>query len=156
MAMLKTLQEYLDTHHVGYQVMAHPAAYTAREVAHLQHVPAREMAKVVMVKTADGKPMMLVLPATHRVDFSALDSALHTRTRLEEEREFCELFPDCETGAEPPFGNLFQLETLVDTSLTKDDEILFNAGSHRETLRMRYSDYAELVHPRIASFARMM
>jgi Ala-tRNA(Pro) deacylase len=154
MTMLMTLQEYLDAHHVGYQVMAHPLAYTAQEVARLQHIPGREMAKVVMVKTAEGTSMMLVLPATHRVDFTALDTVLHTQATLEEEREFRALFPDCETGAEPPFGNLFHLETLVDTSLTKDDEILFNAGSHRETLRMRYADYAELVHPRIASFAR--
>ncbi len=156
MPMLMKLQEYLDAHHVGYQVMAHPLAYTAQDVARLQHIPEREMAKVVMVKTAEDTPMMLVLPATHRVDFGALDSVLHTSTILEEEREFRGLFPDCETGAEPPFGNLFHLDTLVDTSLTRDDEILFNTGSHRETLRMRYADYAELVHPRIATFARAM
>jgi Ala-tRNA(Pro) deacylase len=108
------------------------------------------------VKTDGGTPMMLVLPATHRVDFGALANVLHTHAILEEEREFRDLFPDCETGAEPPFGNLFHLETLVDASLTKDDEIIFNAGSHRETLRMRYADYEALVHPRIASFARTM
>ena len=156
MTMLMKLQEYLNAHHVGYQVMAHPIAYTAQEVARLQHIPGREMAKVVMVKTAEGAPMMLVLPATHRVDFGALDSVLHTRAILEEEREFRALFPDCETGTEPPFGNLFHLETMVDTSLMKDDEIIFNAGSHRDTMRMRYVDYAELVHPRIATFAHAM
>lgn len=154
MSMLMKLQQYLDTHHVGYQVLAHPTAYTAQEVARLQHIPGREMAKVVMVKTREGTPLMLVLPATHRVDFHALDHELHTQAALEEEREFRVLFPDCETGAEPPFGNLFNLETLVDTSLTDDEEIIFNAGSHRETLRMRYVDYAALVHPRIATFAR--
>ena len=153
MSMLMQLQHYLDAQHVGYQVMAHPTAYTAQEVARLQHIPGREVAKVVMVKTADGKPLMLVLPATHRVDFGALERVLHTQAVLEDEREFHPLFPECDTGAEPPFGNLFHIETLVDTSLTQDEEIVFNAGSHRETLRMRYADYAELVHPRIATFA---
>ena len=81
---------------------------------------------------------------------------LHTQAVLEDERAFCSLFPECETGAEPPLGNLFHLDTLVDTSLTQDDEIVFNAGSHRETLRMRYADYTELVHPRIATFAHPM
>lgn len=156
MTMLMQLQHYLDAHHVGYQVMAHPTAYTAQEVARLQHVPEREVAKVVMVKTMDGIPMMLVLPATHRVDFGVLEHVLQTHAVLEDEREFRGLFPECDTGAEPPFGNLFHLETLVDTSLTQDDEIVFNAGSHRETLRMRYADYADLVHPRIATFARHM
>ena len=113
MTMLVKLQQYLDEQHVGYQVMAHPIAYTAQEVAHLQHVPAREVAKVVMVKTDEGMPMMLVLPATHRVDFRALDTVLHTHATLEEEREFCDLFPDCEIGAEPPFGNLFHLSRYL-------------------------------------------
>jgi Ala-tRNA(Pro) deacylase len=153
MTMLRTLQEYLDAHHVGYQVTAHPIAYTAQEVARLQHIPGREMAKIVMMKTDEGTPIMLVLPATHRVDFGTLDNVLHAKAILEEEHEFRGLFPECDTGAEPPFGNLFHLETLVDTSLTKDDEIIFNAGSHRETLRMRYAD---LVHPRIATFAYAM
>ena len=156
MTMLMQLQQYLDAHHVGYQVMAHPIAFTAQDVARLQHIPGREMAKVVMVKTSESTPLMLVLPATHRVDFDTLDSVLQTHAVLEDEREFRPLFPECDTGAEPPFGNLFHLDTLVDTSLTQDDEILFNAGSHRETLRMRYADYAELVHPRIATFARPM
>jgi Ala-tRNA(Pro) deacylase len=79
---------------------------------------------------------------------------LGTRVELEQEREFRELFPGCETGAEPPFGNLFQLDTIVDTALAEDEEIVFNAGSHWQTLRMRYDDYVRLVHPRVATFAQ--
>jgi Ala-tRNA(Pro) deacylase len=154
MTMLRELQKYLDTHHVPYGVLTHPIAYTAQEVACAQHIPGREMAKVVMVKTGNGAPLMLVLPATHAVDFVQLQAVLGTRAELEEERTFRDLFPDCKTGAEPPFGNLFGLDTLVDTALTQDEEIVFNAGSHWQTVRMRYADFARLVQPYIVAFAR--
>jgi Ala-tRNA(Pro) deacylase len=119
----------------------------------VQRVPGHKMAKVVIVKKENGKPVMLVLPASYRVNFSWLREALGTRAELEEEREFRALFPECDVGAEPPFGNLFDLDTVVDTSLTKDDEIVFNAGSHWQTVRMRYDDYARIVHAKIAKFA---
>ena len=145
MTKCRELQTYLDTHHVPYEVLTHPIAYTAQEVAHAQHVPGREIAKVVIVRTENGSPLMLVLPATHVVDFTQLQAVLGARAELEEERAFRALFPDCKTGAEPPFGNLFGLNTLVDTALTHDEQIVFNAGSHWQTVRMRYEDFAALV-----------
>jgi len=154
MSILRELQEYLDTHQVKYQVLTHSIAYTAQEVAQTQHIPGKLMAKVVMVKTEDGTPIMLVLPATHKVDFARLQEVLGSRAELAQEHEFRALFPNCKTGAEPPFGNLFNLDTVVDTALTKDEEIVFNAGSHWQTVRMRYEDFARLVQPRIAAFAR--
>jgi len=153
MPILRKLRDYLDAHKTKYQVLTHSTAYTAQEVAETQHIPGRQVAKVVMVKKENGTPVMLVLPASHKVNFAWLRDILHAPVTLEQEREFRDLFPDCETGAEPPFGNLFDLETLVDTALTKDEEIVFNAGSHWQTVRMRYDDYARLVHPRIAKFA---
>ncbi len=152
MPILKKLQEYLDDNKVKYQVLTHSIAYTAQEIAALQHVPGKQMAKVVMLKK-DGKPFMAVLPATHRVSFSRLQEVLGEKVEMETEEEFRDLFPGCETGAEPPFGNLFNLETWVDTSLTKNKEIVFNAGNHRQTVRLAYEDYARLVKPRIATFA---
>lgn len=153
MPILRQLQEYLDAHKIQYQVLTHSTAYTAQEVAQAQHIPGQQMAKVVMVKKENGSPVMLVLPASHKVNFAWVREALHSRAELEQEREFRALFPGCETGAEPPFGNLFALDTLVDTALTTDEEIVFNAGSHWQTVKMRYADYARLVHPRIAQFA---
>jgi Ala-tRNA(Pro) deacylase len=152
--MLRELQTYLDAHHVPYEVLTHPIAYTAQEVAHAQHIPGREIAKVVIVKTEEGSPLMLVLPATHVVDFAQLQAVLGTRAELEEERAFHALFPNCKTGAEPPFGNLFGLDMLVDAALTRDEQIVFNAGSHWQTVRMRYEDFARLVQPCVATFAR--
>jgi Ala-tRNA(Pro) deacylase len=106
-----------------------------------------------MVKKENGTPVMLVLPASYHVNFAWLREVLGTRATLEAEQEFRGLFPECEIGAEPPFGNLFDLDTVVDTSLTKDDEIVFNVGSHYQTVKMRYDDYARIVHPKIAKFA---
>lgn len=153
MAILPKLQAYLDEHGVKYQVLTHSIAYTAQEIAQAQHIPGKQMAKVVMVKTENGTPVMLVLPASHKVNFTRLRQVLHSHAELAQEREFRDLFPGCETGAEPPFGNLFGLETIVDTALAEDEEIVFNAGSHWQTVRMRYEDYERLVHPRIATFA---
>lgn len=152
MPVLKKLKDYLDDHKVKYQVLTHSPAYTAQEIAALEHVPGRQMAKVVMVKK-DGKPVMTVLPAVRRVDFDQLKRVLGAPVEKETEAEFRPLFPDCETGAEPPFGHLFGLEIWVDASLTENDEIVFNAGNHHQTVRMAYADYARLATPRVARFA---
>lgn len=153
MPVLRKLQEYLDAQSIKYQVLTHSAAYTAQEVAQVQHIPGKQFAKVVMVKRRSGTPVMLVLPASHKVNFAWLREVLHEPATLEEEREFRSLFPGCEVGAEPPFGNLFQLDTVVDMALTDDGEIAFNAGSHWQTIKMRYEDYIRLVHPQVAQFA---
>ncbi len=153
MPMLKILEGYLNENKVKYQTQTHSVAYTAQEIAALEHVPGRQMAKVVMIKK-DNKPIMAVLPASHRVDFPHLQEVLGGRVELETEKEFSNLFPGCEAGAEPPFGNLFDVEEWVDSSLAENEEIVFNAGTHRETVRMRYDDFAQLVKPRVASFAK--
>src|SRR5215475_13634655 len=111
-------------HTVTYQVRTQATAYTVQEVAQAQHIAGKHMAKVVMVKKKNGKPVMLVLPASHHVNFAWLREILHSHAEGEQEREFRDLFPGCETGAEPPFGNLFDLDTIVDTALTKDEEIV--------------------------------
>jgi len=156
MPILPKLQEYLEQHHVQYEVKTHWTTYTAQEVAAAEHISGKDVAKVVMIKCADGAPMMLVLPASHRVDFSHLAETLGTRAELEQEREFRTLFPDCEVGAEPPFGNLFAVDMLVDKALTEDSDIVFNAGTHQDSVRMRYHDFAQLVQPPVAEFARHM
>jgi Ala-tRNA(Pro) deacylase len=154
MPISRKLQEYLDQQQIKYQVVTHSLAYTAQEVAAAQHVPGKQIAKVVMVKKAHGAPVMLVLPASHQVDFGRLRQVLGERVELEAEQEFRNLFPGCEVGAEPPFGNLFNMDTFVDAALAEDEEIIFNGGSHWQTIRMRYDDYVRLVHPRVAKFSQ--
>ncbi len=153
MTILKKLKDYLEKNRVSYEVGYHARVYTAQEVAASQHVPGREMAKVVMVK-ADEKMIMLVLPASYRVDMKKLKGLLNCkRVGMTKEEKFEELFPDCEVGAMPPFGNLYNLEVWVNQILTQDDFIVFRAGSHVETLRIKYNDYAGLVNSKVGDFS---
>lgn len=154
MSIPRRLEVLLKERHVDFKSLIHPEAYTAQEVAASMHVKGQELAKTVMVKT-NGNFVMAVLPASARVDFQKLKDFLGSRdVRLASEDEFRSLFPDCETGAEPPFGNLYDVATVVDASLTEDNEIFFNAGSHYEAIEMNYRDYEDIVKPKVADFSR--
>jgi Ala-tRNA(Pro) deacylase len=147
------LRDYLDREGVRYITLHHSPAYTAQEIAASAHVPGREMAKTVIVKL-DGKIVMAVLPASYRVVPDMLREATGVHdVELAQEQEFAHLFPGCEKGAMPPFGNLYGLEVYVADSLADDDEIAFNAGSFTQLLRMAYRDYERLVKPRVLRFA---
>src|SRR5881396_3806505 len=146
---LRKLKEFLDTQKVKYVSITHSPAYTATEVAESSHIPGRELAKTVMVKL-DGKIAMAVLPSTRKVDLNLLrESAGAEEAKLATEAEFKSLFPDCETGAMPPFGNLYGMEVYVAPKLTEDEQIGFNAGSHTEAIRMKYGDFRRLVNPKV-------
>lgn len=152
MTFLRRLQEYLDSHHVHYEVLGHQEAYTAPEIAHTLHVSGKMLAKVVMIK-ADERFVMAVLPSNWKIDFDRLKEALRSsRVQLATEDEFKGLFPDCELGTMPPFGNLYGVEVYVDQFLTEDEEIVFQAGTHLGAVKLRYQDFANLVHPKVAEF----
>jgi Ala-tRNA(Pro) deacylase len=152
MPILAKLKEFLDANGVAYEVRSHLQAFTAQEVAAAEHVPGREMAKVVIVG-AGREFLMAVLPAPQRVDLGKLGAAAgKSDLHLATEAEFADLFPQCEAGAMPPFGNLYGLPVWVDEALTRDRHISFNAGTHEQTVRMAYADFARLVQPRVASF----
>ena len=153
MAITARLKNYLDKNGVDYQVFYHQRVYTAQEVAAAQHVPGKELAKVVMVKV-DGELAMMVLAASSMVDMDKLKTLFRGKeVNLAQEEEFQGIFPDCETGAMPPFGNLYDLEVYVDTALVEQTHILFQAGSHVETMRVAYMDFANLVQPKVVDFA---
>jgi len=146
--ILRKLQEYLDQEQVYYAVMTHSPAGSAQEIAAAAHVPGKEMAKSVMMKV-DGEMVMVVLPASSKVDVGRLlDATGAFEVELAQEWEFGQLFPGCDLGAMPPFGNLFGIRTFVAEELTEDEEIAFNAGSATELIRMAYRDYERLVRPR--------
>jgi len=149
------LKEFLDSQNVKYVNISHSAAYTAQEIAASAHIPGQELAKTVMVRL-DGKLTMAVLPASYKVDLNALKQATRTnQVELAGEQEFRSQFPECELGAMPPFGNLYDLQVYVDQSLTKDDTIAFNAGSHTELIKLSYKDFESLVRPKILKFAAL-
>ena len=150
---VKILKEFLDSHKVHYETLTHPVTYTAQRTAESVHIRAKELAKTVMVKI-DGKMAMAVLPASHRVDLELLQKAAGAKqVELAEEQEFKNLFPGCEVGAMPPFGNLYEMEVYVAASLVEDEDILFNAGSHTELIKMGYNDFESLVQPKIVRFS---
>jgi Ala-tRNA(Pro) deacylase len=149
----KQLKEFLDSHHVKYVTKTHPVAYTAQEIAFLAHVHGREFAKTVIVRI-DGALAMAVLPASYQVDLALLKTAANgKKIGLASEGDFRDRFPECELGAMPPFGRLYGMPVFVEESLTKDKEIAFNAGTHRELIRLSYDDLARLVQPKVARFA---
>jgi len=150
---VQKLKEFLDSNNIRYVTISHSRAYTAHEIAASAHVSGRELAKTVMIKL-DGKMAMAVLPAPYKVDLELLKAATGAgRIELASEREFRDLFPECETGAMPPFGNLYGMDVYVAHTLTADEEIAFNAGSHTELIRMAYKDYEKLINPKVMNFA---
>lgn len=150
---VNALRDYLDEHQVEYVTISHSRAYTAQRIAAAAHVPGKNMAKTVMLKV-DGSLLMAVLRAPDTVNLVTVKELTGADTvALAKEDEFEQRFPDCEVGSMPPFGNLYDLSVLVDTNLTTDDHIVFNACSHRELIRMPYESYAQLVEPTIADIA---
>ncbi|MFQ5895352.1 MAG: aminoacyl-tRNA deacylase [Nitrospinota bacterium] len=149
MARVKKLTDYLEANGVPYSTGTHAEAFTAQEVAAAQHVPGRMVAKTVVVKT-ERRFLMAVVPAHRKVDLAHLRALLgEGEVRLAQESEFARLFPECEVGAMPPFGNLFGLDVVADSSLAQNERITFSAGTHRETLTVSYKDFERLEKPRL-------
>jgi len=154
--MLSRILEYLDQNKVAYSHHAHPTAYTARELASTEHVPTREVAKTVVFVEENGYGMA-VLGADCAVDMYELRMLLgQPRLRLATELELMKLFPECELGAMPPFGSLFHMPVYIDSRLAGEEMIEFNAGTHRDVVRLRFRDYESLVKPIIVNFARVV
>ncbi len=148
---LSKLREFLDSHNIKYLVISHSIAYTAQGIAGLVHVSGKKLAKTVIVKM-DGVLAMAVVPASLHVDLSLLRSVAGAdAVELATEREFTDAFPDCETGAMPPFGNLYDMPVYVDSSLAEHEEITFTAGTHRELVRLAWADVVRLVDPQIVN-----
>ena len=151
---VRKLTEFLNSNNVKYVVMRHSPAFTALEVAESAHIPGKDMAKTVMVKI-DGKMAMAVLPASFNVDLDRLREAANTDdVALASEAEFRGLFPTCEVGAMPPFGNLWGMDVYCALSLSADHDIAFSAGNHHEVIVMPFDTFRRLVEPTIVRISR--
>jgi len=150
---IETIHEFLRDAHVPYTVVPHRPAYTAQDEAAAAHVPGHDWAKVV-VCFIDGEPVEAVVPAPSFVNLKRLlELAGGTAVRLADEEDLQRLFPDCEVGAMPPFGPLYGQTVYVDAVLAAEPEIVFNAGTHRDAIAMRWSDFVKMVNPIVGSFA---
>ena len=148
----KTLKAFLDSRKVRYISIQHSAAFTAPEVAASAHVSGRDFAKTVIVMVED-EMAMVVLPANRLLVLPELRDMLDcSHVRLAAEAEYKDVFPDCEVGAMPPFGNLYGLKTYVTANLADEKEIVFNAGTHTEVVKLAYEDYERLVQPTVLDF----
>lgn len=147
------LKDFLDKNNIEYITIRHSLAFNAQRIAATTHIPGKELAKTVMVKL-DGRMAMAVLPASFLVNMSLLKEMTGAKKiELANEMEFKHLFPECEIGAMPPFGNLYGLEVYVAESLAEDEEIAFNSGTHVELIRMAYKDFERLVQPLVLRFS---
>lgn len=156
MSIARRVETFLDEQGVAYEHSEHAPAYTAQEVAASEHVPGKELAKTVILTDGDAF-VMAVLPATRRVEIEQLrEVAGIPDLRLADEDEFADLFPNVETGAMAPFGNLYDVPVFVDQALREDESITFNAGTHTDTIRMAYADFERLVGPVVAEFSKRL
>jgi len=154
MPLSERLRSFLDSHHAEFTLTQHPNVYTAREVAAAEHLPAREVAKTVVV-FGDGEYHMVIIPASRLIDLHELRAALGlSQVRLATELELGKLFPDCELGGMPPLGPLYGLPVYLDSSLAGQDTIAFNAGTHSEVMHMRMAEYRRLASPQLVSTVR--
>ena len=150
---VQRLKDFLDEHQVKYVVISHSRAFTTQEIAAATHIPGKELAKTVIVDI-DGKTAMAVVPGSQKVDLALLRDALGAeQVTLAKEAAFKDRFPGCDLGAMPPFGNLYGMPVYVADSLTEDEEIAFNAGSHDQLVKLAYRDFARLVRPEVMRFA---
>ena len=150
------MEKYLRENGVGFEVKTHDQAFTMQEVAAALHVPGNQVAKVVIV-CADKDKVMLVLPAPYRMNVDLVRDLVGAKTiRLAKEEEFSDLFPDCATGAMPPFGNLYGVPVYVDRSMAEEPDMVFRIGTHRETMKIAYADYVRLAQPVVGDFSWQM
>lgn len=152
MSISTRLKNLLDENRIPYTPMAHTTAYTAQGAAATMKISGKELAKTVVLRAGEDT-VLAVLPAAQHASLEKLSGLLGKPVRLATEQEFGDLFPDCELGAMPPFGELYGLPVYVDEALAADEEIVFNAGTHHDAIRLRYSDFAGLAKPIVCAFA---
>lgn len=147
MPVCEKLKNFLDSNGVRYITVTHSTAFTSQEIAASVHIKGKEFAKCVIVKSGENF-FMLVVPADHKISFEKAKEALGVENlKLASEDEFRNLFPDCETGAMPPFGNLYGIPVYVDENFKLNEEISFNGGTHNDVVRMKMDDYTKLINP---------
>lgn len=149
----KRLKEYLDSNKVKYVAIKHSPAFTALEITESVHISSNNFIKTVMVKIDDKLAMAAVLPADKKLDVSALRNLTKAKdVEIATENEFSSKFSDCEVGAMPPFGALYDMDVYADFTFHKGEEISFNAGTHSEVITMSYKDYEKIVKPTMGTF----
>jgi Ala-tRNA(Pro) deacylase len=145
MTIAPTVLEHLTRHHVPFEVLIHPQTDCSTKTAAAAHIPGDRLAKGVVVEDEEGHYLMVVVPATHRVQLGYLHQVLHRRVGLATEAEVAALFADCERGAIPPLGAPYGMETWVDEGLAEQPDVYFECGDHEELIHVRHDAFLELL-----------
>ncbi|HTP68074.1 MAG TPA: YbaK/EbsC family protein [Dongiaceae bacterium] len=156
MSVPQRLKFFLQSNHISYENIPHSTTYTAQGTAALMRISGREIAKTVVLRAGPPEQehtILAVLPGARHVKLDKLSALVGQPVRLADELEFAGLFPDCELGAMPPFGALYNLPVFMDESLARDKEVVFNAGTHHDAVRVAYTDFVRLARPTICAFA---
>ncbi len=155
MSIPQRIRMYLDSQEIPYEWLRHAEAFTAQEVAHALHLSGKRLAKTVVVE-ADRRMVMVVLPASHRLVMSELRGVLEAReVKLIPEAELEKIFPGCDLGAIPPLGDLYGMDVWVDRTIADQEDIVFNAGTHLDAVRMKYGDFVRLAKPQVGRFSEL-
>jgi Ala-tRNA(Pro) deacylase len=147
--------DFLKQHNVPFECVHHEVSFDAQHLAHAVHTPGQEVAKTVLLRANGGyRYLVAVLPATKQIDFQKLSAALGgSKICLATELEISCHCPDCEMGVLPPFGSQYGMMTLVDESLTKDTQIVFEGNTHEDAIRMKFEDFRRIEVPLIVDLA---
>ncbi len=144
MAVSLTLQDYLSRWGVEYDIVPHPHSSSSLETAEAAHIPGDQLAKCVMTEDYRGY-LMVVVPASHQVEFSLLDDQLDRRLELATEDELADIFTDCELGAIPPLGEAYGVDVAIDNRLVECEDVYFEAGNHEELIHLKGDDFRDLM-----------
>lgn len=154
MAIAPALKKFLEQKKISYQLLQHPIAYTASEIAGAQHISGKLMVKSVLIK-ADNQFLLCVLPATQWLDFDKVKKATKAKElQLATEEEIAKIFPEYDTGAEPPIGDLHGLKVFADNTIEENEEIAFNGGTHTDLVKIKIKDFLDNTKPTLASIGR--
>ena len=155
MGVARTVREYLEELNVIYDIVEHPVSKTSIGIAHEAHLPARSLAKGVVLKDENGVLSLAVVPSDRAVDLECISKALEHKAELASESDIARNFDDCDEGAIPPIGNAYALRVLLDERLTKEDEVYLEAGDHRGLVHVKGDEFRRLMGgARCAAFSR--
>ena len=152
MLMPRRLESHLNAKHIQFSMIYHAPTESAQMAACAMHLPGKEVAKAVALQ-AGSREILAVLPASYRINFEKLSAITGVEVRLMDEEAYSELFPDCERGVIPAFGELYGVPVYLDEALAEDPEIILSAGTYHDSVRMGNVDFVHLAEPQICSFA---
>jgi len=149
--------DFLKEKQVDFDVIPHRRVFDAQRLAGEIHQSGHDVAKTVLLRARNDDStncFVAVLPASRNVDLDRARETLKVdKLELATEIEMKELCPDCEMGALPPFGSQYGMPTVVDSSLSDEEEIVFEGNTHEEAIRMNFADFNEIEHPIAFDFA---